>query len=168
MSLAEPFDPLTQFAEVERLVSKIYFRFSHLFLDRAELRDFWWEMAKEEEQHACILHACKALIENYEEEKLDSSISLVKATELKDQLSSYLARGASSLSVEEAFRIAVEIEGCEIDTIYGKLLRLGGPNIAKTMENLGVPASVQRQKLKASLRRHCSGNPELLQAAESL
>jgi rubrerythrin len=168
MSLAEPFDPLTRFAEVERLVSKIYFRFSHLFLDRAELRDFWWEMAKEEEQHACILHACKALIENFKEEKLDSSISLAKANELKDQLSSYLARGASSLSVEEAFRIAVEIEGSEIDTIYSKLLRLGGPNIAKTMENLGVPASVQRQKLKASLRSFCSGSPELLQAAESL
>jgi len=33
------------------------------------------------------------------------------------------------------------------------------------MENLGVPASVQRQKLKAALRRFCS-DPELIRAAE--
>lgn len=50
MNAQEPFDPLCRFAGIERLVSKIYFRFSHLFLQHTELRDFWWEMASEEEQ----------------------------------------------------------------------------------------------------------------------
>jgi len=167
MSTIEPFDPLIRFAEIERLVSKIYFRFSHLFLPRPELRDFWWEMAKEEEQHACILNACRALIENYDDEKLDPSISLPKADELKDWLLVYLNRGKGSIGVDEAFRAALEIETSEIDAIYGKLLQLGGPKIAKTMENLGVPASVQRQKLKFALRQFCSDS-ELLQAAEGL
>jgi hypothetical protein len=72
-----------------------------------------------------------------------------------------------SLPVEEAFRMSLEIESSEIDAIYSKLLQLGGPQIAKTMENLGVPASVQRQKLKSAMRRFCS-NPELLAAAERL
>ena len=55
--MSEPFDPLLRFAEIERLVSKICFRLSHLFFVRPELRDFCWEMAaREEEQHACILH----------------------------------------------------------------------------------------------------------------
>jgi len=167
MSSQEPFDPLLRFAEIERLVSRIYFRFSHLFLTQPELRDFWWEMAKEEEQHACILHACRAVIENYEDEKLDPSVSRDKARELSSWLNSFLARGTASLHLEEAFRIALEIEGSEIDVIYGKLLQLGGPQIAQTMENLGVPASVQRQKLRAALRRFCS-KPELLEAAERL
>jgi hypothetical protein len=35
------------------------------------------------------------------------------------------------------------------------------------MENLGVPASVQRQKLKAALRQFCS-DAELLRAADRL
>jgi hypothetical protein len=35
------------------------------------------------------------------------------------------------------------------------------------MENLGVPASVQRQNLKAALRRFCS-DPDLLRASERL
>ena len=165
MSTQEPFDPLLRFAEIERLVSKIYYRFSHLFLTRPELRDFWWEMAKDEEQHACILQACRALIENYEDETLDPSISRDKALELSLRLNSFLAQGSALLNVEEAFRIALDIESSEIDAIYSKLLQLGGPQISKTMENLGVPASVQRQKLKVALRRFCS-NPDLLNAAE--
>jgi len=167
MSAQEPFDPLSRFAGIERLVSKIYFRFSHLFLQHPELRDFWWEMAREEEQHACILFACKALITNFDDEKLDPAISSGKADELENRLTIFLSRGTPSLATEEAFRIALEIESSEIDVIYSKLLQLGGPQIAKTMENLGVPASVQRQKLKAAVRRFCP-DPELLQVAESL
>jgi hypothetical protein len=167
MSTSEPFDPLLRFAEIERLVAKIYFRFSHLFLAQPELRDFWWEMAKEEEEHGCILQACRAVIENYEEERLDPDISRDKARELSARIESFLSRGTASLNIEEAFRIALEIEGSEIDAIYSKLIHLGGPQIATTMENLGVPASVQRQKLKVALRRFCS-NPELLVAAERL
>ncbi len=167
MSKQLKFDPLTRFAELERLVSKIYFRFSHLFLENSDLRDFWWEMAREEEQHACILMACKALIENYDDEALDPSISREKAQEVEARLLSYLARGTPALTKEEAFRIALEVESSEIDAIYGKLVQLGGPHIAKTMENLGVPATVQRQQLKAALRRFCS-DPELLRTAETL
>jgi len=75
MKVPEPFDPLLRFAEIERLVAKIYYRFSHLFLDRPELRDFWWKMAREEEQHANILAACREMIVNYQEESLDPMIS---------------------------------------------------------------------------------------------
>ncbi|MEX0806941.1 MAG: hypothetical protein WD688_27005 [Candidatus Binatia bacterium] len=167
MSSPEPFDPLQRFAEIERLVAKIYFRFSHLFFVRPELRDFWWEMAKEEEQHACILHACRAIIQNYDNEALDPAISREKAQALSLRLNSFLARGIPSLTIEESFRIALDIESSEIDAIYSKLLQLGGPNIAKTMENLSVPASVQRQKLKAALRRFCT-DPALLRSAERL
>jgi len=167
MTTDNPFDPLTSFAAIERLVSKIYFRFSHLFLAQSELRDFWWEMAKEEEQHACILQACRAVIENFAESVLDPSINLEKAQQLNLRLNTLLAQGTADLSVEDAFRIAVEIENSEIDAIYSKLIHLGGEEIAKTLENVGVPASVQRQKLKIALRRFCS-DPELLSTAARL
>src|SRR4030095_473435 len=167
MSAQEPFDPLTRFAAIERLVSKIYYRFSHMALNLPEGRDFWWEMAREEEQHACILFACKALIQNYEDQTLHPTISREKAQELENRLTSLLAQGMVSLPVEEAFRMSLEIESSEIDAIYSQLLQLGGPQIAKTMENLGVPASVQRQKLKSAMRRFCS-DPEMLAAAERL
>ncbi|HKA34894.1 MAG TPA: hypothetical protein VKH64_16900 [Candidatus Binatia bacterium] len=164
---AHDFDPLERFADIERLVSKIYYRFSHLFLSDGRLRDFWWEMAGEEEQHADILLACKALIQNYDDETLDPSISRENADRLRRDLTAYLAKGTPSLSVDEAFKIAVDIETSEIDTIYSKLLQLGGPKIAQTMQNLGVPASVQRQQLKAALRRFCA-DPALLAAGDRL
>ncbi|MBI4489738.1 MAG: hypothetical protein HY694_11685 [Deltaproteobacteria bacterium] len=167
MGAEASFDPLERFAEIERLVGKVYFRFSHLFLHHPELRDFWWEMAVQEEQHASILLACKDMIENYTDEARDPSISREKADQLKEQLSAYLTKGTPSLTVEEAFKSALEIETSEIDAIYSKLLHLGGPKTAKTMENLGVPASVQRQKLKAALQRFCK-DPQLLAAAQQL
>ena len=167
MSQPTPFDPLLRFAEIERLVAKIYYRFSHLFLNQPELRDFWWEMARDEEQHAAILSACKALIDNYDDERLDPEISRVKADELTEKLLRYLSHGTAKLPIEDAFRIAVQIEGSEIDAIYSKLLQLGGPHIAKTMQNLGVPASVQRQKIKAALRRFCN-DPAILTEADRL
>jgi len=167
MTTEERFDPLLSFAAIERLVSRIYFRFSHLFLGQPELRDFWWEMAREEEQHACILQACRAVIENFADAALDPAINRAKAQQLILRLDAFLAQGTASLTVDEAFRIALDIESSEIDAIYSKLTQLGGEQVAKTMENLGVPASVQRQKLKAALRRFCS-SPELLAAAERL
>lgn len=167
MSPEISFDPLERFAEIERLVSKIYFRFSHLFLHHPELRDFWWEMAVQEDQHSAILLACKAVIENYEDEQLDPRVSREKADQIKEHISTYLSKGTPSISVEEAFKIALEIETSEIDVIYSKLLQLGGPKIAKTMENLGVPASVQRQKLKCALQQFCN-DPVLLAAAQQI
>lgn len=167
MTAEAPFDPLLEFAEIERLVGKIYFRFSHLLMAHAELRDFWWGMAREEEQHACILQACRGAIANYDEDRLDPAVSRERAAQLKAWLNAFLARGTPELTVDESFRIALEIESSEIDAIYSNLVRLGGEQIARTMENLGVPASIQRQKLKIALRRHCQ-DPELLQAAQRL
>lgn len=167
MARKERFDPLERFAEIERLVSRVYFRFSHLFLDHGQLRDFWWEMAKQEEQHGLILMACRDIVQSYTDEKLDPGITREKADRLKDEIQNYLAQGVPSLTVDEAFEIALRVETSEIDAIYSKLLQLGGPKIAKTMENLGVPASVQRQKLKSALLQFCK-KPELLAAAQQL
>jgi len=128
-----PFDPFERFAEIERLVSKVYFRFSHLFLHHPELRDFWWQMAIDEEQHACILLACKAIVENFYDESVDPEIPMEKADQLKEQISSYLNKGTPSITVEEAFKVAVEMETSEVDTIYSRLLQSCGPKVAKTL-----------------------------------
>lgn len=161
------FDPLEKFAEIERLVSKVYYRFSHLFLHHPELRDFWWQMALDEERHAAILLACRVLIGGPPEGALDPSISREKAEQLQAQISAYLGKGTPSISVEEAFRIALEIECSEVDVIYGKLIQLGGPEVAKLMDNLASPAGTQKEKLKSALHKFCN-NPELLRAAERL
>ncbi|MEE9550383.1 MAG: hypothetical protein V3W08_08295 [Candidatus Binatia bacterium] len=161
------FDPLEGFAEIERLAGKVYFRFSHLFLQHPELRDFWWQMALDEEQHSATLLACKELITNYDDEAMDPSLSQEKANELKERINSYLRKGTPSITMEEAFKIALEMESSELEVIYGKLLRLGGPKIARTLGHLIVPASVQRQKLKSAVLRF-SKDPGLRATVETL
>ena len=160
-------DPLVKFAGIEQLVSKVYFRFSHLFLDEPELRDFWWQMAKDEEQHASVLMACKALVESHDVETLDPGIGEGKAEELRARMESYLGKGTRSISVDEAFKIALEIEGSELDAIYSMLLNSCGPDVAKNMEHISVPASVQRRKLSAAVLRFAK-DPEVKAAARSL
>ena len=159
--------PFERFAGIERLVSKVYFRFSHLFFHHGELRDFWWQMARDEEQHACILLACKAIVENFQDIPVIPEIGKGKAEQLEGQINSYLGKGTPSISVEEAFKIALEIEGSEVDAVYSELLKSCGPEVAKTMEHVGVPASVQRRKLASAVHRFTS-DPELRAAAEQL
>jgi hypothetical protein len=71
---------------------------------------------------------------------LDPTVGRDRADRLHEWLNAFLARGTAALTIEESFRIALEIEGSEIDAIYGRLIHLGGEQIARTMENLGVPA----------------------------
>lgn len=162
-----PFDPLERFAGIERLAAKVYFRFSHLFLRHADLREFWWQMAMDEEQHASVLLACKTIIDSIPREPMDPSINQEMADHFEAQLQAYLSNGTQSITVEKAFRIALEMETSELEVIYKKLLQSCGPKVAQTMAKFGVPANVQRVKLKAAILRF-SMEPRLRAAAEEL
>jgi len=162
-----PFEPLERFAGIERLTAKVYFRFSHLFLRQADLREFWWQMAMDEEQHASVLLACKTLIENIPREPMDPSINQQMAEHFETQLHAYLSKGTQSITVENAFRIAVEMETSELDVIYNKLLQSCGPKVAQTMAKFGVPANAHMAKLKSAIL-HFSMEPKLRAAAEEL
>ncbi len=121
----------------------------------------------DEEQHASVLLACKAIIENIPREPMDPSINQQTADHFEAQLQAYLSKGTQSITVEKAFRIALEMETSEVDVIYNKLLRSCGPKVAQTMAKFGVPASVQRAKLKAAILRF-SMESKLRAAAEEL
>lgn len=161
------FDPLERFAEIELLAAKVYFRFSHLFLRHPDLRDFWWQMGMDEEQHSSILLACKEIIKHSPHEAVDPSITQQKADKFKAQLTAYLRKGTPSITMEKAFEIAVEIESSELDFVYSQLLHSCGPMVAKTMENLSIPARVQRAKLKNAILRFTM-EPKLRAAAQTL
>ncbi|MCZ6548250.1 MAG: hypothetical protein O6837_09065, partial [Deltaproteobacteria bacterium] len=92
------FDPLEGFAEIERLAAKVNLRFSHNFHHHPELRDFWWQMALDEEQHSSTLLACMELIKNYQDEALYPGLGQEKADELKERINAYLRKGTRSIS----------------------------------------------------------------------
>ena len=162
------FDPLKSFAGIERLTAKVYFRFSHLFFHHAELRDFWWQMAMDEEQHSATLLACREIINGLPpEEGIDSNINQETADQLEGVIHSYLERGTPSISVEEAFKIALDLETSEINIIYSKLIQLGGVRVAETLDNLGVPIQSHRARLSTAITRF-TNDPELQAAVRDL
>lgn len=132
------FDPLVVSAEIKWLVAKIYFRFSHLFLHHPSLRDLWWEMAMEKKRHACILTVVGAVVKN-DPEADDPGLSREKTDQLRERLTSYLRRGTPTITPEEAFRIALEIEASEIDVTCSELLKLGVLAITEARGNWGLP-----------------------------
>ena len=99
----------------------------------------------------------------FEKQVLDRFADL----ELKERINDYLSKGMASITMEEAFKVALYMERSELDVIYKKLLKLGGPDIAKSLGYLIVPASVQRQKLKSAVLRF-SKDPELHAAVMAL
>ncbi len=162
------FDPLKSFAGIERLAAKVYFRFSHLFFHHAELRDFWWQMAMDEEQHSATLLVCREVTNGLPpEEGLDSSVNQETAEQLERVIHSYLEQGTPSISVEDAFKVALELETSELNTIYSKLMQLGGGQLAETLDNLGVPIQCHRERLSTAIARF-SNDPELQVAARDL
>ncbi|NIO06432.1 MAG: hypothetical protein GTO40_00020, partial [Deltaproteobacteria bacterium] len=90
MSTKSDFDPLERFAGIERLAGKVYFKLSDLFLGQGELRNFWWQMAMDEEQHASVLIACKTLMDEASQQPLDPSVNAEAAHRLETKLRSYL------------------------------------------------------------------------------
>ncbi|OGP98412.1 MAG: hypothetical protein A2W10_12460 [Deltaproteobacteria bacterium RBG_16_55_12] len=124
MEKLRSYDRLQALAEIEQLAAKIYFRFSHLFLHHLSLRDFWWEMAKEKERHACILTVAGAVVKN-DPDADDPGLRREKNDQLRERLTLFLRRGTPTITPEEAFRIARKIEACEINVIYSELLKAG-------------------------------------------
>jgi len=126
-------DSLMAFAEIERLTSKVYFRFSHLFLHHPMLRDFWWEMAMEKERRACNLTVMSAVVKN-DPDADDPGLSREKTDQLRERLTSYLRKGTPTIAPEEAFRIALEIEASEMDMMCSEPLK---PEVAGIAEARG-------------------------------
>ena len=109
-------DSLQAFAEIERLTSKVYFRFSHLFLHHPSLRDFWWEIGMAKERQAAILTAIKVASQNCAGNS-ETGIGCDGTEKLKGQLRAYLSKGTPAITAEEAFTKALEIEDSETGMI---------------------------------------------------
>jgi hypothetical protein len=112
----ESHDSLRAFVEIERLIAKVYFRFSHLFFHHPSLRDFWWEMGMAKERQAAILTAIKVASQNCAGNS-ETGVGCDGTETLKGQLKAYLSKGTPAITAEEAFTKALEIEDSETGMI---------------------------------------------------
>jgi hypothetical protein len=112
--------------ELEKRSMALYVRFAKLFSDSRNLRDFWFGMARDEARHVGALALVTSVLEV--EGMLDGPSMVLLDDSAFDRLHSLLSRywaetEQSSISLERALAIAVEIEETELEDLVGDLLK---------------------------------------------
>src|SRR6516165_737687 len=113
-----PKETYERFIEFEERAATIYVCLASWFAsENPELGAFWLDMAMEEKQHAVLLEFCVA-------EKWFAP-NLPGDTEIRKFAAGFREFGkratAGRLTRDEAFALAAELEGSEINAIYGHL-----------------------------------------------
>lgn len=137
----------TQFCEFEERAAAIYLSFASRFSKDPDLSSFWLDMAMHEKQHAGLLAFC--LRDNLFAPNLPNDTEIAKLAGFFDKVEQ---RDADpTLTKEDAFTMAIELETSEINSIYCHL----------TLP-LHSSTYLLRRKIQASLPNHVD---ELLAAA---
>ena len=129
------------FIQFEERSAEIYLELSVRFLRDNDLSWFWVEMAMEEKQHAGLLQYCRE--SGIWASPLPSREQMLRLKTLFDDLEHRMAN--SSLSLDGAFEIAIEMEVSEINEIYKCLTA-----------PIEGPWYVQRKKIDLSVENHFS------------
>ena len=119
----------------EESAAAVYLGLARQFAKNKELSWFWLEMSMEEKEHAVLLEfcGCEGLLRNLPDRNTIRRLSDLFQTLQK-------RAGSKNISVDEAFLIAAELEGSEINDIYARLVTpvRGTPYILrKKIEALG-------------------------------
>jgi hypothetical protein len=126
------------FVEFENRAAAIYMGLARRFRDNRDLSWFWLGMSMAERQHAVVLGFCECqqLPGN------NASADIASTRDLSELFRDLEKRVAQpDLSVDDAFTIAAELEKCEINAIYDRIVRsTPGTSylIRKQIETLGA------------------------------
>jgi hypothetical protein len=113
-----PKDVYLRFIEFEEKAAAIYLKLASHFSSRdRKLGALWLDMAMEEKQHAGLLQFC--VTEGTFSPKLPSDAEIKKFTTLFGKADKQAAN--PSVSVNDAFSLAAELEGSEVNAIYSYL-----------------------------------------------
>jgi len=116
MSVAKsPKEVYQQFIDFEDKAADIYLRLASRFASyNHELSAFWLNMAMEEKQHSVLLHFC--LAEKWFSQSLPGEGEIRKYVAMFNQIEKRAADPA--ITTDDAFAIAAELEGSEVNAIY--------------------------------------------------
>lgn len=110
---------------LEKQSMALYARFAKLYADDPQFQEFWFGMARDEARHVGALDLVSTVLEL--EGKLDqpSPISLEDSTILRLRAlhESYDRQARPGLAIEQALRIALEVEETELEDLVADLLK---------------------------------------------
>ena len=125
--------------EFEERAASLYKGLARRFMDNKDLSWFWLEMSMEERQHALLLDFCGC--EQIPVGSLPDRDMIRKLSNLLGNLQERAAR--KDLSVDDAFLIAAELEGSEMNDIYARVI---GP--------VQGTSYIMRKKIEALVPNH--------------
>jgi hypothetical protein len=105
--------------QFEERAASLYMGFGRRFTDNKDLSWFWLEMSMEEKQHAQFMEFCAS------QQLVTAGLPEESTVEaLAQTLRDLEERGAKEmLSVDDAFLIAAELEGSEINDVYAGVIK---------------------------------------------
>jgi rubrerythrin len=106
-----------KFVEFEERAAGIYLELASRFSKNPKLSSLWLDMATHEKQHAGLLQFC--LRDGLFVPNLPDSTQIQKLSRFFKRLEKRAAE--PKITVEQAFRLAIELETSEINTIYSYL-----------------------------------------------
>jgi len=173
--MATPTETYRQFIGFEENAATIYLRLASRFsADNAELSAFWLEMAIQEKAHAALLQFCVA--EGLMDQDVPGDAEIQQIHELFDTLQ--LRASRKDVVINDAFQIAYEMEGSELDTIYCRLTTLLHPSMYLLKRKIATSPSAHieglanaakkfgaSQEIIANLERLSEKSPELFSNA---
>ncbi len=120
-------EALAETVELERRTMALYARFSQIFSDDPKIREFWFEMARDEARHVGALELVATLLRlrGVDENTSIDVVAFDRAAveRLKTRLEEAARESQDSLPIQRALEIAVEIEETELEDVVGRLLK---------------------------------------------
>ncbi|HYC53412.1 MAG TPA: hypothetical protein VEL28_00520 [Candidatus Binatia bacterium] len=151
-------------SRLEGLAMAIYTRLAATFRSEPELHRFWMSMARHEAAHVGALALLKTLLSQSTDElklEVDDSAA-IEAAEVIERLH---AESGSSVDVERAFSISLELESLELEDLVLDLIHVLSDPAARAQAEQMLLHDLS--DLSLMIEKHCSGD-ELLTRADAL
>jgi rubrerythrin len=149
--MRSPKDIYHRFVNFEEQAAAIYLRMASRFSpEDQELGSFLLDMAMQEKQHAGLLQFC------LEEELFATQLPGEKEIHDVEVLFSHLMKQASApdLTVQQAFRIAIDLEASEVNNIYDILTTPMHASMYLLRRKIATSVPGHLQHLLEEARRH--------------
>jgi hypothetical protein len=153
--------------DLEKKTMALYVRFVQLFPRPAEVRNFWFNMARHEAGHCGALALVESIIESDPKRAARARVWFDPKTEarLRSLLTAYLREARGALGIERAFEMAIDVEASELeDVVVDMMSVVRSPRWRERAVQLLIH---DLGDLSYMIERH-SGNEALLARADAL
>lgn len=155
-------------SQMEQRVAAIYGQLATSLKEDRELASFWRGMEAEERHHAKVLAAEKAALAVDSDPGLSLPEFPEKLAEMDRFLKDKEQRAQRSLTKDEAFSLALDIEQSELNTVYRDLIIMGRAAVKLMERNIDQSLSISKhhQEFVTGMKRFAPSAEVLKQAQD--